>query len=229
MKKVLIFLVLAILFGLQTNVVLSQEKNSTSSAVDETEIQDFKDKIASKVAELQKKDQKPVAGFVTATNKTQLTIKTDDKQTYQIKIDDILTKIYKISGATKKEVKLADLAKDDYIFVTGPLSDTTITANEIYLDEKYIVKVGRVTEVDKENFSLSIMTTEKEQYTVSVETDTKQLMLNIKTLAVEKSGFSKIKEGDTVHFVVKKTQYDQKDNKFTASKILTIPQEFFIK
>lgn len=229
MKKSTVLFFLLIILTSFNIVVIAQEKTSSISAVDETEIKDFKDKIASKVAELQKKDQKSVAGYVVKNDKTQISIKSEDKKNFQIKIDDILTKVYKISGATKKEIQVEDLIKNDYLIVTGPASDTTVTANEIYVDEKYLAKVGRVTEVDKTNFSLKLMTPEKEEYSLDVESNTTQSMLNIKTLVVEKSGFSKIKEGDMIHFVVKKSQLEQKNNQFSAKKILTIPQEFFIK
>lgn len=229
MKKFTVLFFLLIIFTSFNIAVIAQEKTSSTSAVDETEIKDFKDKIASKVAELQKKDQKAVAGYVIKNDKTQIAIKSEDKKNFQIKIDDILTKVYKISGAIKKEIQVEDLIKDDYLIVTGPISDTTVTANEIYVDEKYLAKVGRVTEVDKTNFSLKLMTPEKEEYSLDVESNTTQSMLNIKTLVVEKSGFSKIKEGDMIHFVVKKSQLEQKNNQFSAKKILTIPQEFFIK
>ncbi|EKE14431.1 MAG: hypothetical protein ACD_12C00509G0001 [uncultured bacterium] len=53
-------------------------------------------------------------------------------------------------------------------------------------------------------------------------------MINIKTLLKETIGFSKLKEGDTVHFVVKKTG-TEKNNEYSAYKILVIPQEYFIK
>lgn len=53
-------------------------------------------------------------------------------------------------------------------------------------------------------------------------------MVNIKTLDLERVGFSKVKEGDTVHFVVKKTG-EEKNNSYSAIKILIIPQEYFIK
>ncbi len=228
MKKfTVLFFLLIILISFNTAVIA--QGTSSASAVNETEIQDFKDKIASKVAELQKKDQTSVAGYVVKNDKTQITIKSEDKKTYQIKIDNILTKVYQISGATKKEIQIEDLVKDDYLIVTGPISDTTVTANEIYVDEKYLAKVGRVTEVDKTNFNLKVMTPEKEEYSLDIESGTVQSILNIKTLIVEKSGFSKIKEGDMIHFVVKKTQFEQKNNQFSAKKILTIPQEFFIK
>jgi hypothetical protein len=209
-------------------MVSGQEKSSSASAVDETEIKDFKDKIASKVAELEKKDQRAFTGFIVKNEKTQITLKTEDKTNLQVKIDDILTKIYKISGATKKEIQIEDLTKDDYIIVTGPINDTVITANEIYVDERYLVKVGRVTEVNKTDYSLKVMTAEKEEYLLDIETQTRQLMLNIKTLEFEKAGFSKIKEGDLVHFVVKKAEFEQKDNHFSGAKILIILRNFLL-
>jgi len=229
MKKFIVLFLFAMILINFNIAVIAQEKVTPTSAVDESEIQDFKEKIASKVAELQKKDQTSVAGYVVKNDKTQINIKSEDGKNYQIKIDDILTKVYKISGATKKEIQVKDLVKDDYLIVTGPISDTSVTANEIYVDEKYLAKVGRVTEVDKTNFNLKIMTPEKEEYSLDIESDTAQSILNIKTLIVEKSGFSKIKEGDMVHFVVTKSQLEQKNNQFSAKKILTIPQEFFIK
>jgi len=223
---ILIFLLTTIFFNFS---VYAQEKPTPTSTVDEVEIQDFKDKIASKVAELQEKDQKSIAGFVIKNEKTQISIKSEDKQSYLVKIDDILTKAYKISNGSKNEIKIEDIVKDNYIIVVGPISDMTITANEIYVDEKYLAKVGRVTEIDSVNYTLKLMTPEKENYNLDIESSTKQSILNIKTLDVEKSGFSKIKEGDMIHFVVKKTAYEQKDNSYSAIKILTIPQEFFIK
>ena len=45
---------------------------------------------------------------------------------------------------------------------------------------------------------------------------------------MERIGFSKIKEGDSVHFVFK-ISGDEKNNEYSADKILVIPQEYFIK
>ncbi|MCX6730950.1 MAG: hypothetical protein NTZ55_03815 [Candidatus Roizmanbacteria bacterium] len=53
-------------------------------------------------------------------------------------------------------------------------------------------------------------------------------MLNAKTKEIESSGFSKIKEGDSVHFVVSKTNpgTGKEKNRYDAVRILMIPQEF---
>ena len=228
-NKILVFVIVALFFSGST-IAKAQSKNATASSnIAEDEIQNFKDKIASKVAELTKQEQKAVSGFVIKTGNNQLSIITDDNQTMQVKIDDILTKIYQINGAQKKEIKLTDIVKNDYLIVNGPTSDTTVTANYIFVDEKYLVNVGKITEVDKENFSLKITTLDKETITLEIETATKQLILDIKTLELYRAGFSKIKEGDTVHFVVKQKQANNKETIYSAVKILIIPQEYFIK
>lgn len=195
----------------------------------EEEIENFKEKIASKVAELTMQEEKAITGFVVKTEPNQLTIETDESRQLLVKIDDILTKIYQIVNNQKKEIKLSQIKKNDYLIINGPLSDKTIAANYIFVDEMYMLNVGRVTEIDSDNYSLKIITADKEDVDLDIETKTKRLMLDIKTLQTVTIGFSKIKEGDTIHFVVKKTQTDKEATRFSAVKILIIPQEYFIK
>lgn len=230
MKKNIINLFIIGLF-LSLVVSSSAQTISTSSAVkDETkEIKDLKDKIATKVAELQKENQKAITGSVLSNKDGEVMLKANDDAEYEVKIDDTLTKIYQIVGAQKKEVKFSDVKKDSYIIVTGPLIDKTVTANFIYLDDRFIVRAGKITEVDSEDYFIKVTTTEKDDYILDIETTTISQMLNIKTLTPEKIGFSKIKEGDTVHFVVRKTGQEEEPNRYSASKILIVPQEYFMK
>lgn len=212
----------------QTATVTVKPTTATSSA-ETKEIKDLKDKIATKVAELQKKDQKAIAGSVLSNKDGLVMLKANDDAEYEVKIDDTLTKIYQISGAQKKEVKFSDVKKDSYIIVTGPLIDKTVTANFIYLDEQFIVGAGKITEVNSDDFYFKVTTTEKDNYTLDIETTTTTQMLNIKTLTPEKIGFSKIKEGDTVHFVVREAGQKEEPNRYSAFKILIVPQEYFMK
>ena len=55
--------------------------------------------------------------------------------------------------------------------------------------------------------------------------------LNVKTKEIESIGFSKIKAGDTVHFVVsKKSSGTSKEkNRYDAIRVLVIPQEFSVQ
>jgi hypothetical protein len=223
-----LFLTLVVSSSAQT-VTVTVEPTTTTSSAETKEIQNLKDKIATKVAELQKENQKAIAGVVLSNKDGLVMLKSNDEIEYEVKIDDTLTKIYQIIGAQKKEVKFSDVKKDSYIIVTGPLIDKTVTANFIYLDEQYIVKAGKITDVNSDDYYIKVTTTEKDNYTLDIETTTTSQMLNIKTLTPEKIGFSKIKEGDTIHFVVRKTGKEEEPNRYSASKILIVPQEYFMK
>jgi len=233
MKRQLLLIIIIGLFVLPTRLSYGQvisvtnPPKATSGGSLDKDTQVFKDKIVSAVNEQYKKDRKALSGFVTDT-KT-LTFKTDAGDSYQIKVDDVLTKFFQITGATKKEIKQSQIETGDYIIVTGPVVDKTISANFVYVDSKYLVKNGKITEVDKEAYSIKVTTAEKDNFALDIESSTKQQILNIKTLEVEKVGFSKIKEGDTIHFVVIKTGQEKEANRFPAEKILIIPQEYFIK
>lgn len=196
---------------------------------EDKDIKLFKEKIATKVAALQEKNNKVISGYVTQKEDSVLKIKTNDEQIYEIKIDPLLTKFYQINSNQQIEIKFSDIKKDDYLFVTGVINDKIINANSVFVDESLMVLSGRVTEIDKENYSLKVLTNERENYTLDIETTTKQLMVNIKILEIERIGFSKIKEGDIIHFVFKKSASTVKENRYSALKILIIPQEYFLK
>lgn len=200
---------------------------SPSAAVVEKEVQQLKEKVAA-ITE-RKKNQKAVAGTITAVNDKSIAISTEDNGNLEVKIDETITQFYQIAGATKKEIKKDAFKKDNYVIVTGPLQDRTITANAIYIDEKYVAMSGKITEVNKGDFSIKVATQDKETYTLDIQSKTTQQIINIKTLALEKTGFTKLKEGDTIHFVIKKSSEDAKKTRFDAHKIVVIPQEYFQK
>jgi len=232
MKKTILFVYLVIcLFGYLTlNVVAQTPSTSASSSPTVTidkDIQQLKDKIANKVSEIRKKNNKAISGFVLSNDGNKMKINNNGEEN-QVKFDDTLTKYFKITGAQKKEIKANDIAKNDYAIVSGIVADNIITANVVLIDENFLVDSGKITEINKDNYNIKVLTSDKNTYSLDFETNTKQFMVNIKTLDLERVGFSKVKEGDTVHFVVKKTG-EEKNNSYSAIKILIIPQEYFIK
>ena len=240
MKKIFLFVYLTIcLFSYLTINVVAQTPSATASssptvAIDK-DIQQLKDKIANKVSEIRKKNNKAFSGFVLSNDGNQMKISNDGEEN-QVQFDDTLTKYFKILGTQKKEIKADDIKKNDYAIVSGVAVDNIITANVVLIDENFLVDSGKITEIDKNNYNIKVLTSDKNTYSLDFETYTQQFMVNIKTLDLEKVGFSKIKEGDTVHFVVKKTgnpllrqPADGGNNNYSAVKILIIPQEYFIK
>jgi len=224
MKKIILRLLIITVFLLQSGVVAAVTPTST---VDK-QIQNFKDKIANKVAEMQKKDQKAVAGIIESISTETISFKTPDEKIIEGKISEATTTFYQISSLGNKEIKLSDLKKGDYIIASGLISGDSITVSYIYVDERYFVNSGKITEINKEDYYIKVITSEKNNFTVDVETYTKVKILNIKSLEIEKSGFSKFKEGDSVHIVYKITGEEKEQNRFSAQTILIIPQEYFI-
>jgi hypothetical protein len=225
-KKILVITFFIIFLGfLISFVILAQEKVSTSSSEKEVEI--LKEKIASKVAQLRQENNQAVSGKIINLSENQIEIKDNNDKKILIKLDPTLTKYYRIKNNQKKEINLSDLEKNNYVVVSGITTDKGINANLIFIDEKYLVEFGRVIEINKDSYWLKINTITNENIILDIETYTKQLMLNIKDLQLEKTGFSKIKEGDMINFVAKDEKNE--NNRFSAQKIIVIPQEYFLK
>ena len=226
MKKIVSFFAIFILVSQVS--LFAQGKVATPTA-QENGIQQLKDKLEEKVVELQKKDQKAITGIVSENKKSTVTIKSADGTVYRIKIDNVITKLYDVASGDKKEFKIDDLEKGDFIIVSGPVSDQVATANNIYRDVQYLMGSGKITEANATDFFLKVLTPEKETLTLDVEDSTKRFLIDVKTFEAETIGFAKIKEGDTIHYVVKRTGTEREKNRYSATKILIIPQEYFQK
>ena len=221
LKYILIYIFVFIL--LSSGIVIGQSTNSELE-----EIQNFKEKLASKVAELQKKEDKAISGFLILKKDKTLTIETTDNEQFSVELDDLLTKYFQVNVTALKEITLDDFEVDDYIIITGPISGKVITANNVYKDENFTSGSGIVSDTGQGDFVLNVVTLENETLTIDIETATKRKILNIKTLKLEDVGFSKIKTGDVLHFFYKKIS-NKDEKKYSATKILVIPQEYFSK
>ena len=217
------FIVILFYCLITSSVVVGQ----TPTVIVDKDIQQLKDKIANKVLEIRKQNNKAISGFVLKVDGNSMKL-SNSGEVNQVKFDDTLTKVFKVLGTTKKEIKTGDIEKNDYAIVSGVVADNIITANVVLIDENFLVDSGKITEINKEAYNIKVLTSDKNTYSLDIETGTKQYMVNIKTLLKETIGFSKLKEGDTVHFVVKKT-FSEKNNDYSAFKIMIIPQEYFIK
>lgn len=225
------FIIVPLISGAFANQVFAQTQPTAtpSAVVVEKEIQNLKEKIATKVAELRKKNLKAISGVVIDTPTSELKIETQKGDEYIVQIDDTLTKIYQVSGSTKKDLKLNEIKKGAYVIVTGPVTDKTISANVVYKDEQFLIKGGKVTEVDTDEETIKVLTTEKDNYTLDVDKTTKIQLLDSKTLELETIRLPKVKEGDTIHLVTRKTGEEKQKDRYTPLRILIIPQEYFIK
>lgn len=191
----------------------------------ESTLKSLKEKIENTVDEINKKTKKIIKGTITSIKGSTLTVKASDEKDYQVSIDDTITKMYLSSSDGQEELEQSDLKDGDYILVTGPIIENQVSANLLYQQVQYLVLQGQITAVDKEAFTVSIVTQAKDQYTLDIETHTQQFLLNSKDLTLAKAGFSKYQVGDTVHAVIVKPEGNSE--KADALRIVIIPQEIF--
>ncbi len=215
-------------FSLVTFPVFAQSPISTPEGSLNEEVDKLKEKVAEKVEELKKKEQ-AVSGVVEVAEGNDWVIVDADGTKINVSIDETLTELFDIAGTKTTELKQDDIEKGDYVFVTGPEIGESITANEVYRDQLYVVFSGKITNVTSEDYTINVLTVDKTNYVLDIETKTDQKMLNIKTLETEKIGFSKLKEGDSVHVVVKGNPENKSQTRFTADRILVIPNEYFLQ
>lgn len=237
MKKIFIIVISILSLFIMTYKVIAQSEEATSSGdaspsatvkVDET-VKAFKERVA-KVAEAGRSEQQVVAGNVDLIKDNKLTVTTKDSEIYTVTVEKELTVIYSLINGVKKEKEFNDIVKNDYVIITGPIIDKNVNANSVYIEEKYLLQSGKVTEINSEDFYLNILNVDKENDLVDIETYSKIFLINIKTLENERIGFSKIKVGDTIHIVYKKSFEDKKEERrYSATRILVIPQEYFLQ
>lgn len=201
-------------------------KNSKETP-QQSAIDDLKKKVESKVSQLKNSNKKTIAGYVTAVSDKKVSIQSDT-DSYDIDIDKDVTTVYKINGTSTSEVEASTIKKDDYLLINGPEIGKSVTANAIYIDEHYISKSGKIIEVNSDNYYIKVTTLEKDTITLDIERGTTDQMLDIKTLKLDTVGFSKLKEGDNIHFTAKKGA-GKDDNRYSAIKTIIIPQEYFNK
>ena len=206
---------------------ISKTVSITPSEPIDINVQRLKDKIATKVAELRKDSNTVVAGYIEKIEKSAVTVGVADGKKFTLAYDDTVTKIISLVTGKAQEAEFADLKKGTYVVASGIQVEQVVNASTIYIDKEYAVASGKITDLDAKKFTLNVLTSEKDQYILDVETTTKQTLLDIKTNTAQKAGFSKIKVGDTVHVVFEKTA-DPKKSQFTALRLLVIPQEFFV-
>ncbi len=236
-QKLFVLFFACMLVGIGAIPVYSQSKNATGTAsitvkptsTADDEVDKLKEKVAEKVLTMTGEREKAVSGIVESIKEKELVITDMEGGTVEIVLDDTLTKYYNVQATIIKEVKQSDIEKGDYVFAAGPEISGSINANGVYIDQRYMVTSGKITEVDAEEYTVKIVTLDKNNLLLDVQTRTTQEMLNIKTLALEKIGFTKLKEGDSIHVVMKANLQNQAQTRYDAEKILIIPNEYFIQ
>lgn len=199
MKKIAIILSIVLTTLLSTVQVFAA--TATSSATPTTDpnllnqINDLKEKIASKVAQLNLVEKRGVIGTVVDVNSTQITLNDTRNNTQFIDVDEI-TKFSDDNGNT---IGISDLSKGTVVSVLGLYNKDSQRILGRFVDEVTLPVYlnGTISSIDRINGQFYIIGSNQKKILIDVEAFTKTYSFTQLT-DLARSGFSKLSAGDRV-------------------------------
>lgn len=201
-------------------------QTATGAATTESEktqqIEDLKDRLATKVAELRQSKRMAAYGTIKSVSISTFVVETKTKD-LKIELTDDL-KIFQVLKGKRTELKTDNLEKGDIVTVFGEY-DTTLEllqAKMVFIQTAQPLQIaGKITATSKEDYTIIIETTDNNTYTIDFETTTKTNLWN--GTALEKGGFSAFGTGDVIF--VTGTAVAKKENRISASRITNLPSQ----
>ena len=183
------------------------------------QLEDLKDRLATKVAALQQTQRMAVYGTVSSVTSTTFTVDAKTKN-YKIELSDDL-KVFQMIKGKRTALTPTDISKDDIVTVFGQYDSTLdlLKGTVVFIQSADPIQVsGTVTATSKTDYTITIDTKEQKTYTIDFETTTKTAVFNGTT--TDKGGFSRFTVGDILH--ITGTAVPKKDARISASRILDI-------
>ncbi|MFH1833285.1 MAG: hypothetical protein ABH816_03965 [Candidatus Levyibacteriota bacterium] len=187
---ILLFVVCCLLFVVAVPQATAKPTPTPTISKSEQQLNEIKDRIASRVAELKLVEKRGIIGTVTDTSDTQITISDLATNTRFIDVDEI-TKFS--SPGAKTTFGISDLTKGEKLGILGLYNKQSrrILARFVNVLNPQKIIYGAVESIDAQNFTVKIITEKKESIDVDVEKTTKTSSYT-KDSGLVKSGFSKI-------------------------------------
>lgn len=222
MKNIVILLSITLIFasaGL-SSAQTPTPRSASPTSEEKTEalseqINDLKEKIASRVAQLDLVEKRGVAGQATDIEDTQITITDIYGDTRLIDVDEIT----EFSSEDDASFGISDIEQDMSISVLGLYNKQSgrILARFIETLTPPVFISGKVTSVNEDDFQIAIESQSSETYTIDIETSTATREYNGEDFV--RSGFSQLEVGQTVFI----TGFaDEEDNTTIAAERLLI-------
>ena len=221
-------LVTFLLMGIQISAVSpTPTVNLTTGTVTATptvsekskQIEDLKERLATKVAELRQAQRMAVYGTVKSVSISQFYVETKTKDLKIELTDDI--KIYQTIKESRTELTSDKLAKDDIVTVFGDYDATLdlLKAKIVFIQSTDPIRIsGTIKEINKTDYAITIESAEKITYIVDFEKTTKMSVWNGKE--IEKAGFSKLAVGNIIH--VAGSPVPKQDKRISAQRIVNL-------
>lgn len=182
-------------------------------------INNLKDKIASRVAELNLVEKRGIIGTVTQSSDTQIAIKDMTGLTRSIDVDEIT----KFASPGKSNFGISDIEKNTVIGAVGIYNKESKRILARFVDVISLPQIinGAVTDTNEDKFTITIISEDKKSYIVDIEKITKTNSYS-KESGIEKSGFTEIIIGERVIVTGYKDKNEQ--DRLTATRILLFPE-----
>lgn len=194
---------------------------TASTSATTQKIEDLKDRLATKVAQLKTTQRRAIYGTVKTVSITSFTVETPTGD-LKIELTDDIKVIQYLKGK-RTVLALEDIAKGDTVVVFGQF-DTTLdllTARVVFIQgvlPQYAA--GAVSGRNDKEFILTITTPENQIYTIDIEKTTKTLLWDKVKKELVKSSFSKIATGSAIH--VMGQAVPKKELRISADRILDL-------
>lgn len=225
LKTIYLIILLAYFFsGAQSQAVSPTQ--SPSPTIDKAaqdklmnQINDLKEKIASKVSQLKLVEKRGILGTIQETTSTQITLVDFSGQTRFVDVDEI-SKFS--SPAAGSSFGISDLKKGNVISVIGLYNKQSrrILGRFITVENLPSFLTGVILEVDKTNSSIKIISENARQTTIEIGKVTKTSSY-AKTDGLTRSVFAKISTGERVYSV---GFPDKKDStRLIATRVIIFP------
>lgn len=191
------------------------EKNTTLD-----KIRILKEKVATKVAELRQKNKVGFYGKLESISATELTILNSKNETIKATYTED-TPVFTLKP-NKKAATQQDMEKKEIVVLIGyyDKDNKTLEGRAIYIvDPQPVFLYGKIKDIDRENFTITLNSKDKKDAIIDIETYTKTQSLDEKDELV-KSGFSRLVAGDVIQIIGSKSKAE--DHRYLARRILVI-------
>ncbi len=183
------------------------------------QISDLKERIASRVAQLNLVEKRGIIGIVTEVSDTQITLTDIDNDTRIVSVDEIT----EFSSTSQKGFGISDIAKGTKLSIIGLYNKQSHKLLGRFINT-FIIPVfinGQVQSTNDDEFSLIVLSEEGKEITVDVENVTKTATYSRED-GVVRAGFSKITPGERISIV----GFPDKKNpgRIVASRVLLLPE-----
>ncbi|GEM_PF-533931 len=198
----------------------AQPSKEASDSARKKQIENLKDRLATKVAELRQIQKRAIFGTVKDISIATLTIETKTKNIKIERNDDI--QVFQVLKGKRTKLSTEDIDKGDFVVIFGDYDATLdiLKAKIIFIQPVPLTRVwGKIKDINTKDFTVTITTKDQQDIVIDIEKSTKVSAWS-KNQGIGKSGFSKITKGDTLHILG--SIVPKKENRISADRILNL-------